>query len=227
MTRARILVVDDHELFRESLVTMIELQPDLQVVGQARDGLDALRMVRDTHPDLVLMDISMPGCDGIDGTRLILQEFPGTRILILSVNEDDRSLFDALAAGARGYILKNTDKTTFLRSLRQVLSDETALSPKQATKVVDAYNRMARNAPGPDSAPATGDLDITPRERDVLALIVDGATNGEIAHRLSVSIYTVKSHVRSLLGKLGVTSRSQAAQRAVELGLIARPVRRG
>src|SRR5690606_1298496 len=126
MTRARILVVDDHELFRESLVTMIELQPDLQVVGQARDGLDALRMVRDTGPDLVLMDISMPGCDGIDGTRLILQEFPGTRILILSVNEDDRSLFDALAAGARGYILKNTDKTTFLRSLRQVLSDETA-----------------------------------------------------------------------------------------------------
>ncbi len=220
MTRSRILVVDDHELFRESMVTMLDLQPDLEVVGQARDGLDALRLVRDTGPDLVLMDVSMPLCDGIDGTRLIIQEFPGTRILMLSVNEDDRSLFDALAAGARGYILKNTDKTTFLRSIRQVLSDEAALSPKQAKKVVDAYSRMARSAPLQERAEPRDDLDITAREREVLALVADGATNQEIAQQLSVSIYTVKSHVRSILHKLDATSRNEAAQRAAKLGII-------
>ncbi len=226
MTRSRILVVDDHELFRESMVSMLALQPDLEVVGQARDGLDALRLVRDTKPDLVLMDVSMPLCDGIDGTRLIIQEFPGTRILMLSVNEDDRSLFDALAAGARGYILKNTDKTTFLRSIRQVLSDEAALSPKQAKKVVDAYSRMIRTAPTPQYAEAAGNVEITAREREVLALLVDGATNQEIALRLSVSIYTVKSHIRSILHKLDAENRNAAAQRAIQLGIVPPRVRR-
>lgn len=221
MARSRILAVDDHELFRESMVTMLDLQPDLEVVGQAGDGLEALRLVRDTRPDLVLMDVSMPVCDGIDATRLITQEFPGTRILMLSVNEDDRSLFDALAAGARGYILKNTDKTTFLRSIRNVLSDEAALSPKQAKKVVDAYSRMVRNVAVPQRSELQDNFDITAREREVLMLIADGATNQEIARELSVSVYTVKSHVRSILHKLDATNRNEAAQRATKLGIVA------
>ncbi len=137
-----------------------------------------------------------------------------------------RSLFDALAAGARGYILKTSDKATFLRSIRQVLSDEAALSPQQAKKVIDAYSRMVRSAPAADRAVLPDDLDITAREREVLALIAEGATNQEIARRLSVSIYTVKSHVRSIHQKLDVANRNEAVQRAMQLGIIAPPPRR-
>jgi DNA-binding NarL/FixJ family response regulator len=217
MGRARILVVDDHELFRESLISLLALEPDLAVAGQAGDGLEALRLVRDTNPDLVLMDIHMPVCDGLEATHRIRAEFPAARILILSISHNDADLLAALQAGAAGYVQKDSSKAQFLRAIRLVLSDETALSPRQTTSVVAAFRRAMEQV---EHTQPDDDVDLTERERDVLELMVRGAGNDEIAERLSISLFTVKSHVRNILHKLHVENRRQAARLAVQRGLV-------
>lgn len=222
MGRARILVVDDHELFRESLVSLIALEPDLEVAGQAGDGLEALRLVRDTNPDLVLMDIHMPICDGLEATHRIRAEYPAARILILSISHDDADLLAALHAGASGFVQKDSSKAQFLRAIRLVLADETALTPRQATSVVTALRRALERA---EQTALPGDtVDLTDRERDVLELMVAGATNEEISERLFISLFTVKSHVRNILHKLNATNRRTAARLALQRGLV-RPAR--
>jgi DNA-binding NarL/FixJ family response regulator len=217
MARSRVLVVDDHELFRESLVSLIAQEEDLEVVGQAGDGLEALRLVRDLLPDLVLMDIHMPLGGGLEATQRIRASHPATRVLILSISQDDADLLEALQAGAAGFVQKDSSKAQFLRAIRLVLAGETALSPRQTTSVVTAFRRtsaqLARAAPGED------DAGLTTRERDVLEWLVQGASNEEIAERLSISLFTVKSHVRNILQKLNAPNRRTAARMAVQRGL--------
>lgn len=218
MARARILVVDDHELFRESLVSLIAQEPDLEVAGQAGDGLEALRQVRDLAPALVLMDIHMPISGGLEATRRIRAEFPAVYVLILSVSQDDADLLEALQAGAAGFVQKDSSKAQFLRAIRLVLGGETALSPQQTTSVVAAFRRAAEQLEqGVPSAAQTG---LTAREQDVLQLLAEGASNDEIAVRLSITLFTVKSHVRSILHKLGAENRRAAVRLAVGRGLI-------
>ncbi len=219
MARARILVVDDHELFRESLISMIALEPDLQVVGQAGDGLEALRLARDVQPDLVLMDIHMPICNGLEATRRIHAAYPDVRILILSISQEDDDLFEALQAGASGFVQKDSSKAHFLRSLRLALDGETALSPRQTTSVVAAFRRAAQGSQA--AAPAQqDDANLTDRERDVLRLLAQGASNEEIAEQLLISLFTVKSHVRNILQKLGAENRREAARIAARRKLV-------
>ena len=218
MNRTRILVVDDHELFRESLVALLSLEPDLEVVGQAGDGFEAQQQVRDLQPTLTLMDISMPVCDGVEATKRIRSEFPTAKIMILSIRKDDEALLDALRAGALAFIQKDSSKAVLLGAMREVLAGGTPLSPSQATSVLrslqQAPNQLEHTTTSKDAA------GLTPREHEVLALIVTGATNEEIATQLSVSLPTVKSHVHNIMRKLDAPSRREAGKVAVQRGLI-------
>ena len=214
MTRARILLADDHDLFREGLAGLIDAQPDLAVVGQGADGLEALALARDLRPDLIVIDIKMPVCDGLEATRLIRAEWPEARIVILTVHDEDAKLFEAIKAGASGYLLKDTNSADFLRGVRGALAGEAALPPKLAARLIDEFARLAKLAV-PDSS-STSSSDLTPREREVLNLIATGATDKDISAQLSLSLHTVKSHVRSILSKLHAANRRQAAKLAAQ-----------
>ena len=218
MTLARILLADDHELFRDGLAGLINEQPDLEVVAEAGDGLEALKFARDLKPDLIVMDINMPICDGLEATSLICTELPGSRIIMLTVHDEDEELFAAIKAGAVGYLLKSTNKRNFLAGIRMALAGDAALAPKIATRVLDEFSRLMGQSVTIASSEDTPDL--TPRERDVLQFIATGATDKEIATELSISLYTVKSHVRNILGKLHAVNRREAARLASQHGLL-------
>ncbi len=218
MSRSRILLVDDHALFREGLAGVIDAQADLEVVGQAGDGLEALVLARDLRPDLIVMDINMPVCDGLEATRLIRAEVPAARIVILTIHEEDEKLFDAIRAGASGYLLKSTHASDFLRGLRSVLAGEAALPARLAARLLDEFARLAPRATPAHLHDETYEL--TPRELEVLQLIAEGAHDKEIAAQLSLSLYTVKSHVRNILAKLHAANRRQAARLAARRGLL-------
>lgn len=215
---ARILLVDDHELFREGLAGLVNVQPDLTVVGQAGDGLEALMLARDLQPDLIVMDINMPISDGLEATRLIRQTLPDVRIVMLTVHDQDEKLFAAIKAGANGYMLKDTNSANFLQGVRGALGGEANLPPRLASSLLQAYARMVRQ---PDHAPDIEDNpDLTTRELEVLNLIATGASNQEITDQLSISLHTTKSHVRNILGKLHAVNRRHAARLAAQRGLL-------
>lgn len=215
---ARVLLADDHELFREGLAGLIDAQPDLQVVGKAGDGLEALTLARDLNPDLIVMDISMPVCDGLEATRLIHKRFPQTRILMLTVHEGDEKLFEAVKAGACGYLLKSVRSEAFVRGVRAAIAGEAPLPPRLAGRLLDEFARLARQPAASDES-LQADL-LTPREQQVLTQIATGATDKEIADRLTISVHTVKSHVRNILAKLQAVNRRHAARIAAEQGWI-------
>ena len=215
---ARILLVDDHELFREGLAGLIKAQPDLTVVGQAGDGLEALTMARDLRPDLIIMDINMPICDGLEATRLVREALPEVRVVMLTVHDKDEKLFAAIKAGANGYMLKDTNSADFLQGVRGALGGEATLPPKLAASLLDDYARLAAQSaqqPSPDEDP-----DLTPRELEVLNLIATGASNQEIADQLAITIHTTKSHVRNILAKMHAVNRRHAARLAAKSGLL-------
>lgn len=211
MTASRILLADDHVLFREGLAGLIRSQSDLQVVGQADDGLEALSLARDLQPDLIVIDIKMPVCDGLEATRLIRGALPDVRILILTVHDEDEKLFEAVKSGANGYLLKNIGSAEFLGGVRATLAGDAVLPPRLASQLLLEFARLAGQAA---RQPATPWADLTPREGEVLNLLATGATDKQIAARLSLSLYTVKSHVRSILSKLHAVNRRDAVRLA-------------
>ncbi len=216
MSRSRILLTDDHDLFREGLAGLINAQPDLEVVGQANDGLEALTLARDLKPDLIVMDIKMPVCDGLEATRLIRAEIPDAKILMLTVHDEEEKLFEAIKAGAGGYLLKSTHSADFLNGVRGALVGEAVLPPKLARRLLDEFVRLA-NRPQPE---ATTTTDLTSRELEVLQLIATQASDKEIAAQLNLSLHTVKTHVRNILGKLHAVNRRHAATLAAQEGLL-------
>ena len=222
MHKSTILLVDDHQLFREGLASLLNAQLDLEVVGQSGDGLEALTLTRDLRPDLIVMDITMPVVDGLEATRLIHDRFPAVKILLLTVHEEEQKLFNAIRAGACGYLLKNMDSEGFLLGVRGALRGEAHLPPKLAASLLEEVARMGNVTSTPGS---TGDdfPDLTPREQDVLSLIARRATDKEIAAELSISIHTVKTHVRNILSKLELSSRRQAGKSAAQKGLVSPP----
>ncbi len=215
----RVIIADDHELARLGLRTMLEPEPDLEVVGEAATGREAVELSRRLEPDLVLMDIRMPDMDGLGATRAIKEELPRVSILIVTLSEDPDYLLEALRVGAAGYVLKDASRREVVAAVRQVLSGESPLDPKLAAQLI---RRLAHQTPAKDQPAKHGD-ELTQRELDVLRLVAEGKTNAEIAQSLFVSVGTVKVHVERIINKLGVSDRTQAAVRGVELGYLTPP----
>ncbi|MFQ5989644.1 MAG: response regulator [Candidatus Methylomirabilales bacterium] len=211
----RVLLVDDHALLRTGVAGLLKMGPDFEVVGQVQDGEEALKKAKELMPDLVLMDIYMPGMGGIEATRQIKQVLPYVKIVMLSVSDKDEDLFDAIKAGAHGYLNKKIEPEEFLRVLRGVFRGEAPVSGFTATKILDEFARVARL--DPERAHAQGKL--SPREREVLELLTSGATNKEIASSLGIAENTVKNHLKNILEKLHLENRVQAAAFALRKGL--------
>lgn len=215
MKQVRVLLADDHALFREGLAGIINSQPDLEVVGEANDGLEAVVKAQELKPDLVLMDVQMPGMDGIEAARQIKQTLPETIIVMLTVRGEDAILFDALKYGAQGYLLKEIRSQDLLEMLRGAARGEAALSPTLAGHVLAEFRRMSKYDTVYES-----DDGLTERELQVLIKVSQGATDKEIADALTISLNTVKTHVRNILSKLHVSTRREAARVAKTKGLM-------
>jgi DNA-binding NarL/FixJ family response regulator len=221
---ARLIIADDHALLRSGIRSMFYGEPDLEVVGEAGDGAEALELCRSLRPDLVLMDVRMPRMDGLAATRTIKEEFPKTSVVMVTMQEDPDYLFEAVIAGAAGYVLKGAAPEQLTDAVRQVLDGEFLFDQKL---IIDLLRSMAgREKPSaPSSRAAASEQSIaeplTDRETEVLRHLAQGQTNPQIARELVVSPGTVKNHVRDIISKLGVSDRTQAAVRAIELGLLA------
>ena len=214
----RLLVADDQPLFREGILMLLAADPALEVVGEAGDGAQAIALARELAPDVILMDLRMPGVDGVAATGQILAEQPRIRVLVLTTFDDDDSVFQALRAGAVGYLLKDASSAELRRAVREAAAGESPLQPAIASKVVAELTRRMAQDPRPIGAPRDGLL--SEREREVLRLIGAGASNKQIAARLCIAEGTVKNHVTHIFEKLGVDDRTQAALRARELGIV-------
>jgi DNA-binding NarL/FixJ family response regulator len=213
-----VLIVDDQVLFREGIASLLSTVPDLIVVGQAADGTEAVEKARDLRPDLVLMDVNMPRMTGLQATRIIRQELPETQVVILTVSDADDDLFEAIKAGAIGYLLKNTRAEALFERLRGVLRGEAALSPLLAARVLAEFAQHREN-----KEPIRPSEELTDREREVLQLVVDGANNRDIALALQIAESTVKRHLHNILEKLHLENRLQAASYALRKGLVEPP----
>jgi DNA-binding NarL/FixJ family response regulator len=213
----RVLIADDQRVVREALATLIDLLDGVRVVGVAADGEEAVQLAADVRPDVVLMDLRMPRCDGVEATRRLREHDPSIKVLILTTYADDRSVIDALRAGARGYLTKDAGADEIRAALHQVARGQAAIDPAVQHHLLDAIaaNEASRR-PDPASRLPDG---LTAREAEVLSLIADGLSNGEIAERLVVSETTIKSHINHLFAKTGVRDRAQAVAYAYKHGL--------
>lgn len=212
----RILLVDDHVLFRKGLVSLLTSHPDMKVVGEAGDGLEAVTRAQETEPEVILMDIHMPNCDGLEAVRLIKGLMPAVQIIMLTVSDDDEDLFAAIQNGAKGYLLKNLEPSQLFDMLRRVRAGEAPISGAMAAKILQEFQQ-----PEQSLKPQTELTDtLTAREVAVLEEIVKGATNKEIAETLHITENTVKIHLRNILEKLHVQNRVQAAVHAIREGLV-------
>jgi DNA-binding NarL/FixJ family response regulator len=220
-TPSRIVVADDHPLIREALTRTIDEQPDLDAVGEATDGFEALELCHRFQPELVLMDVLMPRMDGLEATRQIKRESPRTIVLVLSAVEDPDYLSEALKAGASGYVQKDATTQETLEAVRKVLEGESSLDQELATQLLKRLMEDPKPEPNGRAKGKALEVLLSAREREVLGLIARGYTNQQIARKLLISVSTVKKHVRNAICKLGVSDRTQAAVRAVELGVLA------
>jgi len=220
-----IVVADDHEVVRAGFAAILDTQPDFTVLGTAADGAEAVRTCRERHPDVVLMDVRMPGMDGIEATRVLTSADSGPRVLVLTTFDLDEYVYDALVAGASGFLLKDVTPERLFDAVRVIAEGEALLAPAITKRLIGEF---ARQRPQPkiptestDLAPEPGPLAaLTPRETEVLRLIAGGLSNPEIARRLVVTEETVKTHVSRVLNKLGVRDRTQAVVLAYESGLV-------
>ena len=218
MKKLRLLLVDDQALFREGLRTLLGLQADFEIAGEAANGEEAVALVRRLLPDVVLMDLRMPVLGGVEATRRITAEAPAVRVIVLTTFEEDEEVFAALRAGAAGYLLKASPSAKLCEAIRLAARGESLLEPSVAAKVVAEFARIGDREPRRSFPPLAEPLSI--RERDVLRLLAEGRSNKEIAGELGIAEGTVKNHMSNVLGKLGVLDRTQAALRARELDLI-------
>ncbi|MGX9884710.1 response regulator transcription factor [Streptomyces sp. NPDC002276] len=217
---ARVVVADDQTVVREGIVMLLGLLPGIEVVGAAADGDEAVQLVAELAPDVVLMDLRMPRCDGVEATRRIRAEHPGTQVVVLTTFADDASLFPALRAGARGYLTKDAGGDEIVRAVESVLSGDAGLSPSIQRRLLE---RLSDPEPQPSPGPAEPPDGLTAREAEVLVLIAEGLTNQEIARTLHVSTATVKTHINNLFAKTGLKDRAQAVRYAYGKGLVRPP----
>lgn len=220
MSKLRILLVDDHQLFREGLANILNAQPGFEVVGEAGDGLEAVVMADKLLPDMILMDIGMPGCDGVEATRKIKDKSPDVIIVMLTVQAADERLFEAIKNGAQGYLLKSIRSQELVQMLHGAARGEAAITPALGGRMLEEFRRLSKLPPRLPEEEITA---LTHREQEVLSLVAAGKTDQEIADALTISIHTVKSHMRNILAKLQLGHRHEAAQFALREGLIRPP----
>jgi DNA-binding NarL/FixJ family response regulator len=216
--RVRIVVADDHQVVRTGFAALLDTQPDFSVIGTARDGTEAVRLCHELSPDVVLMDVRMPGTDGIEATRQLASSGPGgPRILILTTFDLDQYVYDALRAGASGFLLKDVTAERLFEAVRVIAAGDALLAPAVTRRLISEFTRLR---PPPDAPPAAALAELTPRETQVLRLVAAGLSNPEIAAQLVVTEETVKTHVSRMLSKLGLRDRTQAVVTAYETGLV-------
>lgn len=214
----RILVADDHDVVRTGFAGLLATQPDFTVVGTAADGAEAIRISREHSPDVVLMDIRMPGMDGIEATRHLARPgTPGPRVLILTTFDLDEYVYDAIRAGASGFLLKDVTAERLFEAVRIIAAGDALLGPTVTRRLIAEFAALRRQ---PDTRPAATLAALSPREVEVLRRLAEGLSNSEIAHRLTVTEETVKTHVSRILTKLGLRDRTQAVVTAYESGLV-------
>lgn len=210
----RLFLVDDHALVREGIAELLANQPDIEIVGEAEDGFNALEKVRTVMPDVILMDIEMPNCDGLEATKLIKREMPYVKIVMLTVHDTDERLFQAIRSGAQGYLLKSIGSAELIAMLRGMEKGEAPISGTMAARILDEYAKQERDQEN------AGEYLLTRREREVLKWVAKGSSNPEIADELVISVNTVKNHMRNILSKLHFSNRSQVMAYALRRGLV-------
>ena len=213
MAQVSVLIADDHPLFRKGMRTLLDSIPQTSVIGEATSGQQAVEMALALQPDVILMDLQMPAGGGLWAIRELTEQQADTRILVVTLFDDDESVFTALKAGARGYVLKDADEAEMVRAIEAVAQGEAIFSPAIAARLMD-YFSVTRTAPHGDAFP-----ELTDREREILILIARGRSNAQIAEELGISLKTVRNHASNIFGKLQVADRLQAALRAREAGL--------
>jgi DNA-binding NarL/FixJ family response regulator len=216
----RLLLVDEQKLYREGLTTVFARTGEIRVVGQARTGIEACEKARRIRPDVVLMDTRIPEMDGVTATRTILAELPDTRIAMLTESHAASDLLDAVKAGARGYITKDVSINNLIDSIKRIALGEAVITPDLAARLLDEFSALARSRDHEAQALEHDTAKVTDRERDVLELLVQGATNRDIARQLLITENTVKVHLRNILEKLHLRNRQQAAAFAISSGLV-------
>lgn len=212
--RIRLIIADDHPVVREGLVAILETQSDIDILAEAADGAEAVKLAVDMEPDVVLMDLQMPNLDGVEAIKQIKDRVPATEIVVLTTYDSDEYIFKGIEAGARGYLLKGASKNELLGAIRAASRGEALLPPIVAGKLVERFTQMAQRQTG------EGNEALTERELEVLRLMAQGARNKEIAHDLTITERTAKAHVSSILGKLAASDRTEAVTIALRKGLI-------
>ena len=223
---ARVLIADDHGLVRDGYHRMLDREPDLEVVGEAANGREAVELCRELRPDLVLMDVRMPEMDGLEATRKIKAELPPTSVLVVTTYDNPDYLLEAIEAGAAGYVLKDAPKKQLINAVRRTLNGESPINQELAVQLISRFargparpaERASAGVPRADGTPPPSAL--TPRELEVLGRLAQGKSNPQIAQELVIARPTAKTHVERIIRKLGVSDRTQAAIRAIELGLV-------
>jgi two-component system response regulator NreC len=221
MTKIRILLADDHPLVRSGLMALLEPLKEFQVIGEAGDGREAVALTKKLKPDVVVIDLSMPVMSGIEATRVIREETPTSKVLVLTMHENEEYVFQILRSGAGGYILKNCSRDELASAIRAVAKGEKFFSPKVSEMMVQAYLRKAEAR---EASPVGGsDTPLTPRESEVLACVAQGMTNQEVAAKLFISVRTVETHKTNIMQKLGIEDTAKLIRYAVELRMKHRP----
>ena len=216
--KVKVLVVDDHTLFRRGITAVLANQDGLEVVGEAADGLEAIEKAREISPDVILMDLNMPRCSGLEAIQALQAEMPQINILVLTVSEMETDLFAAVKFGATGYLLKKVEPDELVSAILHIAQGEVIVSPLMATKLLTEFKDLSAGAKRESVEKA--DADLSPREGEVLQLVAQGATNKEIAESLFIAENTVKTHLKNIMEKLHLANRSQAAAYAIKRGIV-------
>jgi len=220
MDKIKVLLVDDHPVVREGLRTMLNTAPDIEVVAEAGDGLEAIERTNEHSPQVVLMDLRMPNMDGLEATRRIKSQLPSTSVIVLTIYDNDAYVVDAVRAGAGGYLLKDASKDLLIHTIRAVNSGGMLIKTDLLREAILSLSDAAGDQPKEKLGNSTALDGLTPRERDVLLLVIRGQSNKEIGQALSISEDTAKKHVQTIMLKMGVSDRTQAAVKAVRAGLV-------
>jgi DNA-binding NarL/FixJ family response regulator len=218
METVKVLVVDDHALFRRGIVTVLANQPGINVVGEAANGLEAIEKAEELKPDVIVMDLNMPRCSGLEATQALQTRLPRVNILVLTVSDNEADLFAAIKFGATGYILKNTEPEELVQAIHHIAQGGVIISPVMASKLLTEFRNYGNDTEV--KKPDGEEAELSHREDEVLRLVARGATNKEIADSLFISENTVKTHLRNIMDKLHLANRSQAAAYAVKRGLV-------